>query len=388
MSTFNKKIFLALFLALFSTVTGMGIVVPLLPVYAESLGASGFYIAMIFGSFSISRAFLLPFFGFASDKRGRKPFIVVGLFLYSVVAFIFTLSDSIHFLIFVRFLHGIASAMIAPVVQAYIGDITPKNKEGFIMGVFNISMFSGLSLGPLLGGVIEDRYSLDVAFISMGVLSIIAFLLSLFMLPPTSKERYANRDKVPISIATILKDKDVIALFLYRTFYTICIGIIWCFLPIYAKSKINASSSQIGILITMCVLVNGFLQVPCGLLADKINKKTLMFIGSLVIAISLYVFKFTDSFSSMFFAAFLFGIGGGIAMPSLMALGVILGNKINAMAFLMSILTVGHSIGMFTGSILAGYAMDKFSVGKAFPMGSFVILIGFFLFFILSDKIE
>ena len=255
MSNFNKKIFLTLFLALFATVTGMGIVVPLLPVYAKSIGASGFYIAMIFGSFSISRAFLLPFFGLYSDKRGRKPFIVWGLLFYSVVAFLFTLSDTINSLIFMRFLHGIASAMIAPVVQAYVGDITPKNKEGFVMGTFNVSMFAGLSLGPLLGGIIKDLYSLNIAFISMGVLSFIAFLLSAFMLPPTNKERYTQKDKPSMPIKAILKDREVIGLFTYRAAYTVCIGIVWCFLPIFAETKFGATSSQIGVLITTGVLI-------------------------------------------------------------------------------------------------------------------------------------
>ena len=75
----EKKIFTTLFLAVFANITGVGIVVPLLPVYAKNLGASGFYIGLIFGAFSLSRTFLLPVFGKLSDKHGRKPFITTGL---------------------------------------------------------------------------------------------------------------------------------------------------------------------------------------------------------------------------------------------------------------------------------------------------------------------
>ncbi|HSQ84686.1 MAG TPA: MFS transporter, partial [Desulfobacterales bacterium] len=63
MKKIDKKIFGILFFSMFGTVTGVGIVVPLLPVYAENLGASGVYIGLIFGAFSISRTFLLPYFG-------------------------------------------------------------------------------------------------------------------------------------------------------------------------------------------------------------------------------------------------------------------------------------------------------------------------------------
>jgi len=72
------------FLLHFTAMTGVGIVVPFLPVYAYDLGlgASGIYISLIFGAFSLSRSVFLPYFGRCSDRRGRKPFIVSGLFVF------------------------------------------------------------------------------------------------------------------------------------------------------------------------------------------------------------------------------------------------------------------------------------------------------------------
>jgi len=141
MSAADKKIFAAIFFSIFGAVMGVGIVVPLLPVYAEDLGASGFYIGLIFASFSLSRTFLLPVFGTLSDRTGRKPYITAGLFGYTLVAVAFIYSHTVSGLIWLRFLQGIASAMIMPVAQAYIGDITPKNREGFTMGLFNLCRF-------------------------------------------------------------------------------------------------------------------------------------------------------------------------------------------------------------------------------------------------------
>ena len=79
----NRHIFIALFFSLFATTTGVGLVVPLLPVYAHDLGATGIYIALIFSAFSLSRTCLLPYFGRQSDRHGRKPFIVVGMLAYA-----------------------------------------------------------------------------------------------------------------------------------------------------------------------------------------------------------------------------------------------------------------------------------------------------------------
>ena len=78
----NIKLFATLFLAVFSVTMGVGLVVPLLPVYAHELGATGLYIGFMVGAFSLSRTIFLPYFGKASDRKGRKPFITTGLLVY------------------------------------------------------------------------------------------------------------------------------------------------------------------------------------------------------------------------------------------------------------------------------------------------------------------
>ena len=114
----DKKIFGTLFFSIFAAVTGVGIVVPLLPVYAHGLGASGLYIGLIFGSFSLSRTFFLPYFGRKSDQSGRKHLIVTGLGGYTLISIAFIFSNNVETLIAIRFLQGIASSMMMPVIQA------------------------------------------------------------------------------------------------------------------------------------------------------------------------------------------------------------------------------------------------------------------------------
>ena len=98
-------------------------------------------------------------------------------------------------LISIRFVQGIASAMIMPVTQAYIGDITMRDHEGVTMGFFNLSVFAGLSIGPLIGGVMKDSFGLDMAFITMGLLSFAGFIASLAMLQTAWSEKVISQTK-------------------------------------------------------------------------------------------------------------------------------------------------------------------------------------------------
>ena len=99
MAVLNVKIFSTLFIAIFVTAMGAGFVAPLLPIYAHELGAGGFQIGLIFGAFSLTRTLFVPYFGKLSDRKGRKPFITTGLFLYFLVSLFYAANKSVETLI-------------------------------------------------------------------------------------------------------------------------------------------------------------------------------------------------------------------------------------------------------------------------------------------------
>ena len=380
MDKLDKKIFGTLFFSIFAAVTGVGIVVPLLPIYARNLGASGLYVGLIFGAFSISRTFFLPYFGRLSDLKGRKPVIVPGFLAYALISVAFIFSDDINTLIVIRFFHGIASAMLMPVIQAYIGDITPSGREGTTMGLFNMSLFLGLSLGPLIGGVIKDSFSLQASFICMGSLALIGFFLSLALLPPSSSERGIRNRDASFSWKTLLYDRHLVGLFLFRFAYVVCVGIMWGFIPLFADTEFAASSSLIGVLIMLGIFISGLIHVPMGYVADKISKKLMVVVGGLIVSYAILSFEWAGQVQDLVMASVFFGLGGGIAMPALMAMAVLKGSNANAMGSVMALMTVAHSLGMLSGALLGGMMMDFFQLRWAFPLGAviMIICIGFF----------
>ncbi|MGD9332027.1 MAG: MFS transporter [Desulfobacterales bacterium] len=370
------KTFCVLFLAVLTAVTGVGIVVPLLPVYARDIGAGGFYIGMIFGIFSISRTAFIPYFGRASDRRGRKPFILVGLLGYAAVAVAFYYTTSVTMLITIRFFQGICSAMMMPVLQAYVGDITPDGREGLTMGIFNLATFVGLGLGPLFGGIISDHWGLQAAFACMGALALSGFGLNWWGLPPRRHEKAFSQHAAPVAWRHLLGNREIIGLMAFRMAYTTCIGVIWGFLPIYADQSLHLSRTAIGALIMTGVMVSGIVHVPMGYLSDRLSKSGMVITGGILAAMGVLTFHWAQSLSAMLWSSTLFGLGGGIAMPALMGLVVIQGTHLHAMGAVMALLSLGHSAGMMAGALVAGLLMDRGLLDWAFPFGALVMLSG------------
>jgi len=156
----RRKIFITLCLSIFSAMLGMGIVAPLLPLYAQHYGAAGLMIGLVFASFSISRTLFLPLIGRLSDRKGRKIFITAGLLLFTLTSVGYICAANILILILTRVFQGIAAAMVIPIALAYMGEITPEGKEGTYMGLFNLFFFGGLATGPILGGIVKDAFGL------------------------------------------------------------------------------------------------------------------------------------------------------------------------------------------------------------------------------------
>ena len=384
----NWKIFATLFLAIFASMLGQGIVVPLLPVYAHELGASGFAIGVMFGIFSLSRTAFLPYFGSASDRTGRKPYLTTGLLAYFMASVAYLFCHDVNALIVVRFFQGIAAAMVLPVAQAYVGEITPRGKEGFMMGLLNVSLYSGLSAGPLLGGITKDTLGIQASFIGMGLLCLMGFLLCLVFLPPKKDEPLVSRGNVPQRITLFLRNPHLLGMFLFRFAATMCVGAFWSFAPLIADTKFELSGSATGILIMLSVLISAILTTPMGYLADRFNKRFLLVLGGAIGVISMLFFACSDKSWGLYAASILLGISGGISVPAMMAMAVFVGRTSTYMGSIISLMSMGHSLGMMTGPILAGILIDLLNVHLTFLVMSGFLAVMTLVFLPLTSGFE
>ena len=227
---------------------GLGIIWPLVPVYAVELGAGGFQIGLIIASFNLARTFFNPLAGHLSDRWGRKSFIAMGMLLYAVVSVLYVLAARVETLILVRLLHGLTSVLVAPIAMALVADIAPKNRIGLYLGTQNMAVMLGLGVGPVAGGVIRDYFGMHVAFYAMGGLAMLTFVgVALFLPGDRERERHQKKQVVaPLKI--LLRNRIILGLFLLRFFLAAGQGTVYAFLPLLAM-QIQITSSQVGIIL-------------------------------------------------------------------------------------------------------------------------------------------
>ncbi|MBU0572924.1 MAG: MFS transporter [Candidatus Margulisbacteria bacterium] len=381
----RNRIIDILLISLFVTMIGLGVVSPLLPLYAESFEATGLWLGIMFAAFSFSRMIFMPYFGKLSDKYGRKIFIAAGLLLYSMVSLFYAMANSLFALTLIRTIHGLASAMVMPIAMAYIGDISKKGKEGSMMGLTNSAIFLGLASGPFLGGFLMGSFGLPAVFLVISVLSGLTFLLTLFFLPEEKAEMTEDVVKKEMSYREMLYNSIVVGTLIFRLVNTMGRGILLSFLPLFAAFKLGLNAAQIGIIVSANIFLTAILQGALGGLSDRFNKADLIVGGSSVCALSLVLMGLATDFWQLLMLSSVMGIASAIAIPAATAFMVVVGKK-TVMGEAMGLFSTSMSAGMVLAPIIAGFTDDHFGIGAVFGVAGVLVLMGTLIFYYFIQK--
>jgi len=348
-----------------------------LPLYAESLGATGIWLGVIFAGFSISRAIFMPIIGRLSDRNGRKLFLCIGLLIYSIISLGYIWASNVSQLTLVRLIQGAAGGMVIPIAQAYVGDISPEGEEGKWIGYSNAAFFIGFGFGPLMGGLLTDHFGMNVAFYAMGGLNLLAFLVAVLFLPEVSHQKTATRPHS--SFREISSSSMVKGLSSFRLAFSLGRGAFSCFLPLFATMYIDSSPALIGVLLTVNILLMSLLLPYLGKIADRFNRRVLVVVGSLISIAFLALLPVTHNFWQLLGLCAFGGLGGAISLPAASALVVEEGRRFG-MGSTIAIFTMAMSIGMAIGPLLGGVVADFVNINSVFYFAAGMGLIGTSLF--------
>ena len=365
---------LTLLLSVFIALLGIGIIVPIMPVFAKELGAGGFALGMIIAAFSVTRGLLLPVVGNLSDRWGRKGFLVIGLLIYGLVGLLIPHATSIGHLIGIRGFHGVGSAMIVPVAMAYMSLLAPPGEEGRYMSYLNIAIFSGIGCGPLIGGLVFDIWGMAAVFYLMALLSFFAFILVIFYMPAHLGADRRQTISLLQSLFKMLHNRKTSGILLSRYATMIIMVPTMAFLPLIMSGWQDSSGLQIGIVIACRTLINALLQIPFGKLADRCNKQVILLVGSACISVIVYLIPSIDSFTQIVALYLCLGAFEAAVWAVLGAYASIEA-KDYGHGTMMGVFSFAMSGGIFTGAVLAGYSMDRWGIALSYHVAGVAVLV-------------
>ena len=352
--------------AIFIAYVGMGIIVPIVPIYAAELGATGFALGIIIAGFSLSGGILQPFIGGLSDRFGKKGFLTAGLVIFGLTGYAYTLASSVPHLVVIRILHGAGSAMIVPMAMAYMYDISAGSKIGKYMAMLNISIFAGIGAGPVLGGFFLDFWGRNSAFYAMALLSLLPAALVALVLPGGGGLGAGEKSASMLAVfRRMLHSRRVMGILLSRMATMIIMVPTFAFLPLLMKRYMSASGTEIGIVIASRTMVNALFQMPFGNLADRWNKNQLLFIGSIIISAGILAVPFAENFMTLLLLFALIGLGEAVSWPAMGVLAAEEG-RIYGQGSMMGVFNTAINAGLFIGAIGVGALVDYLGVAWAF----------------------
>jgi MFS family permease len=373
-----KRLFPILAISVFAAALGTGIMTPLIPLFARDLGATGIWIGVVVASYSISRAIFMPVIGRISDRKGRKLVIIIGLIISTIASLSYIWTESFTTLAIIRIVHGVAMGMIIPIAKAYVGDYLPKGEEGKWMGYFNSSLLTGLGLGPLVGGFLSENLGLTFTFLLMGGLSLLGLLVITFALPRNEADK--DDDKPKPSFKKIGESKMVRGILSLQIVEAVGRSTYFAFLPIYAGIVVGLQTAQIGIIISVYVLLSALLQAVSGRFIDKINRKIVVVIGGFITVIFLILTSFAQNFLQLLLISVFGSMGAALIMPAISALVVEQGRRLG-MASVMAVISISIGMGMAIGPLLGGAVVDLAGVSWAFFCAAIIFILGIGIFF-------
>ena len=350
-----------LFLTVFIDLVGFGIILPLLPFYADGFGANGWVVGLLVTVYSVAQFFMAPLWGRLSDRFGRKPILLLGLLGSGIAYLVFAWSASIAWLFASRVLAGIGGSTV-PVAEAYIADVTPPEQRAGNMGLIGAAFGMGFIVGPALGGILSAVSFEMPGYVAAGLCFVNAAAAALLLPETLPVERRARKGPTfrytlaGLGRAFRLPElRKVLALYFL---FTVAFAVLQPTLSLFGEARFMLDQRQAGYLFAFLGLVSAIMQ---GGIVRRIvpifgEVRVIRYSGA-PFALGLVIIALAPSIPILLVGIGLLAIGYGGALPSV--LGLV--SRVAPADLQGGILGVGQSVGSLArivGPAMAGLAFD------------------------------
>ena len=377
-----------IFVTVFIDLIGFGMVIPILPFYAETppYNATPFEIGLLFSIYSWMQFFFSPILGRLSDRYGRRPILFISLMGSAVGYFVMGFAGSLAMVFAGRIIGGITGANIST-AQAYIADVTSKENRAKGMGLFGAIFGLGFILGPAIAGILS-KYGVHVPFYFAAVLSFINAVALYFILPEsiTPGAPHEERKSRFAELVESLREKEFGVVNLVYFLLVTAFSIMTYAFVLYTAYRYGYNAEQNGYLFTYVGIVAIIGQgVLFSRLVKVMGESKLTVVGCFMMAGSLLIFPYlgpaAGGLSALLAVTAVLSIGNAFASPSLTSLA----SKISpedkqgsSLGIMQSGASLARAIGPMIGGVLLNDAMNKVSdqtVMRTFATASAIMFV-------------
>jgi DHA1 family multidrug resistance protein-like MFS transporter len=380
MNTTNRKNILILSLTLAVVMLGFGMVMPIFPFYIESMGASGSELGLLIAISPLMQLLFAPVWGSISDRRGRKPVLLLGLLGYGLSMLLFGLATELWMLFAARGVGGILSAATMPTTMAYVSDSTSKKDRGGGMGALGAAMGLGMVLGPVLGGWLAVD-SLSTPFFLTAAVCLLTLVLVWLFLPeslPTGARQPASARPHPGEQLREMWQavRGPLGVLLFMAFL-VSFGLT-CFQGIfglYALERYGYGPIEVGWILAVMGLVAALSQgVLTGPLTKRWGEALVIKATLLASAAGFVLLLAADSLVAVLLTTALFTLPNALLRPAVISLTSKQADSRQGVA--MGLNNSFNSLGRIVGPIWAGLAFDA-NPSLPYLSGALIMLAGF-----------
>jgi predicted MFS family arabinose efflux permease len=371
----------AMFAVVFVNLVGFGIVVPLMPFFAQSLQAQAWQVTLMFTTYSLGQFFAEPYFGRLSDRIGRKPILIVTTALSVLFYILLAFSPNIWIAILIRFFSGLSSGNIST-IQGYVSDVSPPEKRSGRMSLIGGAFSLGFIIGPFIGGVLSHETAAGgnqfrLPLIGAAVLSAFACLGVMLYI----RESRQRRTKVEAAQSNILKTAQealqspvLVRLILSTLCYMMAFAGLESTFGLWAEARFHWGPKEIGAIFLPLGIAAALMQmVFMRPLTRRYGESKVLASGLFIFGLS-FVLQGMNPFGWLITPIVMLGaLGQAVIFSSICAI-ISISTPPDKQGAMLGLNMSTGAIARITGPMIAGYVFSLWGPNASVWMGAVTTL--------------
>ena len=343
---------------IFIDLVGFGIVIPVLPLYAERFGASHFVIGLLLGIYSLMQCIFAPILGKLSDRVGRRPVLLISIIGSALGFLLMGAASTLPLLFLARIIDGITGGNIST-AQAYIADVTPPKERSRGMGLIGAAFGLGFIFGPAIGGALS-QISLAAPFFFAAALAGLNAAAVYFFLPESLSAHHRGDVHPRASILQIFEEAKGSSLKVVMVTYffaTVAFSLLTATYPLFTEQRFGLNAAQNGYLFSSLGLIGAIVQGGLlGWLVKIFNDKRLTMAGTLILAASFFVLPMVSTFPGLLAATMGVAVGHSLIAAPLNGLASKLVGP-GAQGRVIGLMQSSASVARIVGPVMGGWLL-------------------------------